>query len=146
MIAAFAARTPQSSYWRLEAAEKVFDYMTSKARWGVAVTLLLAGLNTRFAAAAARPLAPEMLALCEERGLGPVLARMPGGITHYVGETGWQLSHGERSRIFLARALLQGAHLTVLDESFAALDPETLALCLECSLKRARTLMVIAHP
>jgi hypothetical protein len=45
VIAAFAARTPQSSYWRLEAAEKVFDYlMTSKARWGVAVTLLLAGV------------------------------------------------------------------------------------------------------
>jgi ATP-binding cassette subfamily B protein len=84
--------------------------------------------------------------LCEELGLGPLLARMPGGINQYVGETGWQLSHGERSRIYLARALLQGAHLTVLDESFAALDPETLALCLECSLKRARTLMVIAHP
>jgi ATP-binding cassette subfamily B protein len=88
----------------------------------------------------------EAQALCEELGLGPLLARMPGGMTQYVGETGWQLSHGERSRIFLARALLQGAHLTVLDESFAALDPETLALCLDCSLKRARTLMVIAHP
>ncbi|HEX8238963.1 MAG TPA: ABC transporter ATP-binding protein [Allosphingosinicella sp.] len=84
--------------------------------------------------------------LCEELGLGPLIARMPGGLMQYVGETGWQLSHGERSRIYLARALLQNAHLTVLDESFAALDPETLALCLECSLKRARTLMVIAHP
>ena len=84
--------------------------------------------------------------LCEELGLGPLLARMPGGLNQYVGETGWQLSHGERSRIYLARALLQRAHLTVLDESFAALDPETLALCLDCSLKRARTLMVIAHP
>ncbi|MFL6846699.1 MAG: ATP-binding cassette domain-containing protein [Allosphingosinicella sp.] len=96
------------------------------------------------------PAPPELYreaeALCEELGLGPLLARMPGGMKQYVGETGWQLSHGERSRIFLARALLQGAHLTVLDESFAALDPETLALCLDCSLKRARTLMVIAHP
>ncbi|HEX8480992.1 MAG TPA: ABC transporter ATP-binding protein [Allosphingosinicella sp.] len=92
------------------------------------------------------PWRKEAEELCEELGLGPLLARMPGGINQYVGETGWQLSHGERSRIFLARALLQGAHLTVLDESFAALDPETLALCLDCSLKRARTLMVIAHP
>lgn len=88
----------------------------------------------------------EAQELCEELGLGPLLARMPGGINQYVGETGWQLSHGERSRIFLARALLQRAHFIVLDESFAALDPETLALCLDCSLKRARTLMVIAHP
>lgn len=61
-------------------------------------------------------------------------------------ETGWQLSHGERSRIFLARALLQDAQLTVLDESFAALDPETLKLCLDCVFRRARTLVVIAHP
>ncbi len=88
----------------------------------------------------------DALKLCDELGLGPLLARMPDGINQYVGETGWQLSHGERSRIYLARALLQRAHLTVLDESFAALDPETLALCLDCSLKRARTLMVIAHP
>jgi ATP-binding cassette subfamily B protein len=88
----------------------------------------------------------EAETLCRELGLGPLIERMPGGLNQYVGETGWQLSHGERSRIFLARALLQGAHLTVLDESFAALDPETLALCLDCSLKRARTLMVIAHP
>ncbi len=63
-----------------------------------------------------------------------------------IGETGWQLSHGERSRIFLARALLQNAQLTVLDESFAALDPQTLERCLKCALKRAQTLVVIAHP
>jgi ATP-binding cassette subfamily B protein len=88
----------------------------------------------------------EAEALCKELGLGLLLERMPGGLNQYVGETGWQLSHGERSRIYLARALLQGAYLTVLDESFAALDPETLALCLDCSLKRARTLLVIAHP
>jgi ATP-binding cassette, subfamily B, bacterial len=88
----------------------------------------------------------EAWKVCDELGLGPLLKRMPGGLQQFIGETGWQLSHGERSRIFLARALLQRANLIVLDESFAALDPETLALCLDCSLKRARTLMVIAHP
>lgn len=85
-------------------------------------------------------------ALCEELGLGPLLARMPSGMLQMVGETGWQLSHGERSRLFLARALLQGADLVVLDESFAALDPENLAAALECTLARARTVVVIAHP
>lgn len=88
----------------------------------------------------------EAQALCEELGLGDLLARMPGGINQRVGETGWQLSHGERSRIFLARALLQGAELTVMDESFAALDPETLERCLDCAIKRAKSLVVIAHP
>jgi ATP-binding cassette subfamily B protein len=85
-------------------------------------------------------------AICEELGLGELLARMPSGLMQMVGETGWQLSHGERSRIFLARALLQNAQLTVLDESFAALDPETLKLCLECARLRSNALLVIAHP
>ena len=84
--------------------------------------------------------------LCRELGLGDLLDRMPGGLMQLVGETGWQLSHGERSRVFLARALLQRAPLTVMDESFAALDPETLALCLRCVQQRAQTLVVIAHP
>ncbi|MEQ1899937.1 MAG: ABC transporter ATP-binding protein [Devosia sp.] len=84
--------------------------------------------------------------LCEELGLGTLLARMPAGLEQMIGETGWQLSHGEKSRIFLARALLQDAELTILDESFAALDPETVKLCLDCAFRRSRTLMVIAHP
>ena len=84
--------------------------------------------------------------LCVELGLGELLSRMPAGMMQMIGETGWQLSHGEKSRIFLARALLQDAQLTIMDESFAALDPETLAQCLNCAFERARTLLVIAHP
>jgi hypothetical protein len=30
--------------------------------------------------------------------------------------------------------------------AWAALDPETLKVCLDCVLKRAQTLLVIAHP
>jgi ATP-binding cassette subfamily B protein len=63
-----------------------------------------------------------------------------------VGEGGWQPSHGEKSRIYIARALLQDAELVILDESFAALDPENLHLAMQCTLRRAETLMVIAHP
>jgi ATP-binding cassette subfamily B protein len=88
----------------------------------------------------------ETLAVCRELGLGPLLERMPAGLTEMVGDTGWQLSQGERSRVFLARAILQGAPLVILDESFAALDPETLEQCLECVLRRAPSLLVIAHP
>jgi ATP-binding cassette subfamily B protein len=88
----------------------------------------------------------EAMEVCRELGLGPLLDRMPAGFAQMVGETGWQLSHGEKSRLFIARALLQNARLIVLDESFAALDPETLALSLRCVLARARALVVIAHP
>jgi ATP-binding cassette, subfamily B, bacterial len=84
--------------------------------------------------------------LCRELGLGDLLDRMPAGLLQMVGETGWQLSHGERSRLYIARALLQRASMIILDESFAALDPETLRQSLQCVLKRAPALMVIAHP
>jgi ATP-binding cassette subfamily B protein len=88
----------------------------------------------------------DAIEVCRELGLGPLLERMPAGVSQTVGETGWQLSHGERSRLYIARALLQEARLIVLDESFAALDPETLAVALRCVLARARALVVIAHP
>ena len=84
--------------------------------------------------------------ICRELGLDDLLSRMPAGLLQLVGETGWQLSHGERSRLYMARALLQGADLVILDESFAALDPETLHCCLRYVLKRAATVLVIAHP
>jgi hypothetical protein len=45
---------------------------------------------------------------------------MPAGLMQQVGETGWHLSHGERSRIFLARALLQNARLTTNPTSLAS--------------------------
>jgi ATP-binding cassette subfamily B protein len=88
----------------------------------------------------------EARALCDELGLGDLVARMPGGLFQMVGETGWQLSHGERSRLFIARALLQRASLIILDESFAALDPETLRRTMRCVLARAPTTLVVAHP
>ncbi len=88
----------------------------------------------------------EAEVLCHELGLGPLLERMPAGLLQMVGESGWQLSHGERSRLYLARALLQGGDLVILDESFAALDPENLQRALQSVLRRAKTLLVIAHP
>ena len=88
----------------------------------------------------------EAEALCRTLGLGELIERMPGGLWQMIGENGWRLSHGERSRVYLARALLQPASLMVFDESFAALDPENLARAIECVVARAPSLIVIAHP
>lgn len=83
--------------------------------------------------------------VCRNLGLGTLLDEMPAGFAQPLGETGWQLSHGERSRLFAARALLSRAELVVFDESFAALDPEALRQALTYVLERAPTVLVIAH-
>ena len=87
----------------------------------------------------------EIGSICRELGLSDLIARMPGGLQQMVGDSGWQLSQGERSRVCVARALLQQADLRVLDESFATLDPETLDQVLECVVRRSETLVVVSH-
>jgi ABC-type transport system involved in cytochrome bd biosynthesis fused ATPase/permease subunit len=84
--------------------------------------------------------------VCRALDLGPLLDRMPARLNQMVGETGWQLSHGEKSRLYVARALLQGADVLIVDESFAALDPQALRHALATVLARAPTVLVIAHP
>jgi ATP-binding cassette subfamily B protein len=85
-------------------------------------------------------------ALCRRLGLSRLLDSMPSGLLQLVGENGWQLSHGERSRLFLARGILQSPGLLILDESLSALDPETLDSVVSTVRSEVRTLMVIAHP
>jgi ATP-binding cassette, subfamily B, bacterial len=79
-------------------------------------------------------------------GLGDVFDKMPSGFQQMLGESGWQLSHGERSRLFIARTLLQNSDLVILDESFGALDAENLKRSLQTVFDRVETLLVIAHP
>ncbi|HEY0036680.1 MAG TPA: ATP-binding cassette domain-containing protein, partial [Longimicrobium sp.] len=88
----------------------------------------------------------EAEAVCRGLGLGPLLDRMPGGLFQMVGDTGWQLSHGERSRIFIARAVLQKPDLLILDESLAALDPELFRSSVDYLLQGDAALLLIAHP
>jgi ATP-binding cassette subfamily B protein len=84
-------------------------------------------------------------AVCAELGLAELLARMPAGLEQMVGENGWQLSHGEQTRVFLARAFLQGAKLLILDEPFAALDPQSIERCIAALARRTEALLVISH-
>jgi ATP-binding cassette, subfamily B, bacterial len=95
------------------------------------------------------PPAPQDLTeaetVCRELGLGPLLDRMPAGLMQVVGESGWQLSNGEKSRVFLARALLQQASVLLLDETFASLDPATARQAINCVLRRAPALVCVTH-
>lgn len=80
-------------------------------------------------------------------GLETLLERLPQGLLTMVDEAGMRFSGGERHRIALARVLLQGAPVVLLDEPFAALDPLTEQALLDTLLKvfADRTLILITH-
>ena len=80
-------------------------------------------------------------------GLTDVLRRLPDGLATAVGEGGATLSAGERHRIAIARAVLHGGDVVLLDEIGSHLDPAArnrLRESLEPWLD-GRTVIVAAH-
>lgn len=72
---------------------------------------------------------------------------LPGGYEARIGERGVVLSGGQRQRLALARAVLSGAPVLVLDEATSNLDPES-EREVQAALRevlRGRTALVIAH-
>jgi hypothetical protein len=63
-----------------------------------------------------------------------------------IPETHWSARPAPPAAEGRDRALLQGADLIILDESFAALDPRTLRRTLTTVLAQAPTVLVIAQP
>lgn len=79
--------------------------------------------------------------------IGDWVAALPEGAATPVGEEGERLSGGQRQRVVLARALLAGAPVLVLDEPTAHLDPGTAEELIRDVLTAAdgRTVLLVTH-
>ena len=89
----------------------------------------------------------EMLEALKKAQCADILERLPQGIHTVLGTQGTYLSGGEQQRIAIARAMLKGADVVILDEASAFVDPECEAqvqLAFQ-EMAKGRTVIMIAH-
>ncbi|MFA7681906.1 MAG: ABC transporter ATP-binding protein [Candidatus Peribacteraceae bacterium] len=83
----------------------------------------------------------------ERARLAEFVASLPGGLNTSIGDRGVKLSGGEKQRVSIARALLKGSEILILDEATSSLDSRTEKLIQEAidDAVQGRTSIVIAH-
>ncbi|MDO4354931.1 MAG: ABC transporter ATP-binding protein [Clostridia bacterium] len=89
----------------------------------------------------------EVEAVARAAGCDGFIRALPDGYETVCGGGGGHLSGGEKQRISIARAMLKGASIVILDEATASIDPENEAAIQRAisALTKGKTLIVIAH-
>jgi len=89
----------------------------------------------------------DLYAALQAVDLLALVEKLPQGLNAPLGERGLGLSGGQLSRLAIAQLLLRDAHIWLLDEPTAHLDPETSAIihALLEKLSAGKTLVLISH-
>lgn len=89
----------------------------------------------------------EMIEAAKKARCHDFIMAMPDGYDTVIGEGGGTLSGGEKQRISIARAMLKGAPIIILDEAAASIDPENEHLIQSAisELTKGKTIITIAH-
>ena len=96
----------------------------------------------------ANPLTDAQVAAAADRvGAGRLIARLPDGYGHRLGERGASLSVGERQLLSFARAIAADPAVLLLDEATSAVDSEIEAAIQRGlgALMKGRTTIAVAH-
>jgi len=89
----------------------------------------------------------EIVEACRVAHCDEFIVEFPNGYDTVVGERGIKLSGGQRQRVSIARAILAGPRILILDEATSSLDSESEQLIQDGlrQLRSGRTTFVIAH-
>lgn len=88
-----------------------------------------------------------MIAAAKAAHIHGMIMRLPHGYDTVITEDGVNISKGQKQLMTIARAMLQPAHLLILDEATSNVDLQTEMLIQEAmrTLMRDKTCFVIAH-
>jgi ATP-binding cassette subfamily B protein len=128
------------------------EYTLESLRGQIAVVLqdsplFVATISENIALGVPDATAADIMAAVRLAGAYDFVQRLPHGLDTVVGERGTTLSHGQRQRLAIARAIVRNAPLLILDEPTTGLDEESeraVVRALDLSA-RGRSVLVITH-
>jgi ATP-binding cassette subfamily B protein len=90
----------------------------------------------------------EVLEALHKAQCDDILAKLPDGIDTVIGTRGTYLSGGEQQRVAIARVMLKGTPIVILDEATAFADPDNETRVQQAFTEMAadgKTIIMIAH-